>query len=74
MSDEEIERRILTAFAAGEASLCRCEACGAKKTDTYRPTEEPEADVKTYYEECAEELSEYLISSEEYHQMMNPSR
>lgn len=64
---QEVTRRIEAAFAAGEPTLCRCEACGSAETNTYRPVEAPESEVKTYCDECADELSDYLIPSEDYH-------
>lgn len=35
--DDEVKRRIETAFAAGEATLCECTVCGAvENTAPYR--------------------------------------
>lgn len=55
---EEIERRIEAAFAAGEATLVKCEACLATEpTSTYRPEwADEEEPVVVYCDECAEEL------------------
>lgn len=67
MSKEEAERRIETAFASGDFEPVYCEACGDGETDCYRPIEAPESEVLTYCSECADELSDTIIPSEEYH-------
>ena len=67
MSDKEIERRIETALASGEAKTLYCEACGSRECSPYRRAEEPDQKPVIYCDECADEISHLIIPSSEYH-------